>query len=393
MKAHFKGLKPLVLEQIQTAQSSIQIAVAWFTDQDILNLLIAKRQAGVRVVLVLSDDSKNFNESYSLDFNGFKQTGGKLIVADKAFMHHKFCIIDKAILLTGSANYTYNGFYKNSESIMLTDNQEAIEDFLIQFELLIATLNQEEGLILSPLVQSLQNQIKLYHVQISWLEIALAEVEKQIQLYEATYRVRFQTIIGEILWLQKIMLERKAKLTEKPESKRQEQEAQQRWESFQSAIEEDNLMIEQVNDATLQEKLKQLYREAVKLCHPDSPLVKDEFKEKAHQVFIKLKAAYDQNNVEVLQEILNELKLGIAFGNMDFAGVGTDELQAFIGQLANKVEHLANQLSTLQNDQRYVLQTGDLITLENHYVQEEMSLLERKRVLDGKGIHLGTRKS
>ena len=105
MKAHFKGLKPLVIEQIQTASSSIQIAVTWFTDQYILNLLIFKRKAGVRVILVLSNDSKNFDESYSLDFNGFKQTGGKLIVADKVFMHHKFCIIDKTILLTGSANY------------------------------------------------------------------------------------------------------------------------------------------------------------------------------------------------------------------------------------------------------------------------------------------------
>ena len=323
---------------------------------------------------------------YSLDFNGFKQTGGKLIVADKAFMHHKFCIIDNATLLTGSANYTYNGFHKNSESIMLTDNQEAIADFLIQFELLTGALNEDEGVILSPLMQSLQNQIKLYNAQVSWLEIALAEIEKHIQLYEASYRVRFQTIIGEILWLQKIIIERKAKLTEKPESKRQEQEAQQRWESFHSAITEDNQTIEQGNDTTLQETLKQLYREAVKLCHPDSPLVKQEFKEKAHQVFIKLKAAYDQNNLSALQEILNELKLGISFGNMDFTDVGMDELQAFIEQLANKVQQLASQLSTQQNDQRYVFQTGALLDLENHFTKEETGLLEKKRVLEAENF-------
>jgi hypothetical protein len=382
MKAYFKELKPLVLEQIQIASSSIQIAVAWFTDQDILNLLISKRQAGVRVILVLSNDSKNFDESYSLDFSVFKQSGGKLIVADKAFMHHKFCIIDKAILLTGSANYTYNGFHKNSESIMLTDNQEAINDFLIQFELLTGTLNEDEGVILSPLIQSLHNQIKLYNAQISWLEITLAEVEKQIELYEASYRVRFQTIIGEILWLQKIIFERKAKLTEKPESKRQEQEAQQRWESFHSAISNDNQMIEQGHDTILQEKLKQLYREAVKLCHPDSPLVKEEFREKAHQVFIKLKTAYDQNNVAALQEILNELKLGITFGNIDISAVGMDELQTFIEQLAKKVQQLANQLSVLQNDQRYILQTGDVVNLVNHFAKEEILLMEEKRVLE-----------
>ena len=172
----------------------------------------------------------------------------------------------------------------------------------------------------------------------------------------------------------------------KPESKRQEQEAQQRWESFHSAIAEDNQTIEQGNDTTLQETLKQLYRDAVKLCHPDSPLVKEEFKEKAHQVFIKLKAAYDQNNIDDLQEILNELKLGIAFGNMDFTGVGMNELQAFIEQLANKAQQLVSQLSTLQNDQRYVLQTGDLLDLENHLAKEEMGLLEKKRVLEAESF-------
>ncbi len=381
MKVYFKGLKTLVLEQIQQATSSIQLAVAWFTDQDILNVLVAKRQAGVRVVLVLSNDSKNFTESYSLNFSDFKQLGGKLIVAEKGFMHHKFCIIDKATLLTGSANYTYNGFHKNSESIVLTDNKEAIDDFLIQFSLLTGTLNEEEGIVLSPFVQSLQSQINLYNAQISWLEITLSESEKHIQLYEASYRVRFQGIIGEILWLQKLILEHRAKLTEKPESKRQQQEAQQRWESFHAAIEEDNEIIAKEKDTTLQERLKLLYREAVKLCHPDSPLVKDEFKEKARQVFIKVKAAYEQNNEETLYEILNELKLGIAFGNIDFTNVGIDELTAFIEQLAHKVQQLVLQLSTLQNDQRYLLQTGDSIHFENHFAREELLLIEKKRTL------------
>ena len=115
-------------------------------------------------------------------------------------------------------------------------------------------------------------------------------------------------------------------------------------------------------------------------------MVKEEFKEKAHQVFIKLKAAYDQNNVDALQEILNELKLGIAFGNIDFTGVGMDELQAFIEQLANKIQQLASQLSTLQNDQRYVFQTGDSLDLENHLAKEEMGLLEKKRVLEAESF-------
>jgi hypothetical protein len=74
--------------------------------------------------------------------------------------------------------------------------------------------------------------------------------------------------------------------------------------------------------------------------------------------------------------------LGIAFGNMDFIGVGMDELQAFMEQLASKVQQLANQLSTSQNDQRYILQMGDLIILENHFAKEQTLLIEKKRVLN-----------
>ena len=71
---------------------------------------------------------------------------------------------------------------------------------------------------------------------------------------------------------------------------------------------------------------------------------------------------------------------------MDFTGVGMDELQAFIEQLSSKVQQLASQLSSLQNDQRYVFQTGDLLDLENHFAKEEMGLLETKRVLEAESF-------
>lgn len=382
MKSYFTGIKPLLINQIQQAQHSIQIAVAWFTDNDVLEILLNKRKAGVSVKILISNDSKNFNESYSLDFTPFQQIGGKLMVVEESFMHHKFCIIDQTILLTGSANYTYNGFYKNKESISLIHEQETIADFLAEFERLAGQIQEENGVMVSQVIQSLHSQIKFYNHQISWLELELAEVQKHIELYEATYRLRFQRIIEEILWLQQTLLEHRAKLTEKAESKRRYQEAKQRWESFHSTIAEDAQTIEKGNDESLQETLKQLYREAVKLCHPDSPLVKEEWKEKAAQVFIKLKKAYDQNNVETLQEMLNELKLGIAFGNIDLSSVTVHDLEAFVQKLEDKVRQLATLLSASQQDLRYMLQTGDYVILQNHFEKEELLLIEKKRVLE-----------
>ena len=188
MKSYFTGIKPLLINQIQQAQHSIQIAVAWFTDSDVLEILLSKRKAGVSVKVLISNDSKNFNESYSLDFTPFQQIGGKLMVVEESFMHHKFCIIDQTVLLAGSANYTYNGFYKNKESIFIIHEQETIAEF----ERLAGQIQEENGVMVSPVIQSLHSQIKFYNHQISWLELELAEVQKHIELYEATYRLRFQ---------------------------------------------------------------------------------------------------------------------------------------------------------------------------------------------------------
>ena len=381
IKPHFQGIKTVLLAEINQSKNRILIAVAWFTDKDVLANLIEKCREGVKVSVIISNDSKNFNESYSLDFSDFKQAGGKLFVVDATFMHHKFTIIDQSILVSGTANYTYNGFHKNNESIFVIDEPETIVDFTAEFERLIEPFKEEEGLIISPLKQFLQSQIKLQQSQISWLSSSIAEIEKYIDLYEATYRVRFQIIIGEILWLQQMLLAHKASITEKPESKQQYQEAQQRRESFTAAISEDTEMIAKISDTELQESIKTLYREGVKLCHPDSPLVQDEFKEKARQVFLKLKEAYDQNNLQALQDILNELKLGVAFGNTDFESVSFDDLEKYLEKLVKQTQELILSLSTLQNDQRFILQTGDEMILQNHLANEEMVLIEKRRVL------------
>lgn len=381
IKTYFKGLKPLVLEQLQAAKASIQIAVAWFTDQDVLDILVEKRQQGIQVQVLISNDRKNFEEAYSLDFTKLQQIGGILIVVETSFMHHKFCIVDQQVLLTGSANYTYSGFYKNNESIIITDEQESIKDFLLEFERFIEQAIEEEGLVVSPLVQALHYQIKLYNSQMSWLEVAIAEAEKQLERYEAAYRVRFQQIIEEILLLQRDILAYKAQITEKQEAKKQYQQAQARWESFRYTIAEDTQTIAQAKDDVLQESLKQLYREGVKLCHPDSPLVEEAHKAQAQTIFLKLKQAYDQNDLKALQTILSELKLGIAFGGSNISGASIDDLEVFVQQLAAQVAQLAEQLTTLQNDYRYILQMSEEAVLDKHFEREEMILKEKKRVL------------
>ncbi len=43
-QSHFKNLKLVLIEELKKAQTSIYVAVAWFTDQDVLNLLTEKSE-------------------------------------------------------------------------------------------------------------------------------------------------------------------------------------------------------------------------------------------------------------------------------------------------------------------------------------------------------------
>jgi hypothetical protein len=75
IKPYFQGFKDIILSEIQAATQSIKIAVAWFTDADVFNLIINKRREGISVMLVLSKDDTNFNRAYSLDLDKFTSSG------------------------------------------------------------------------------------------------------------------------------------------------------------------------------------------------------------------------------------------------------------------------------------------------------------------------------
>lgn len=49
-------------------------------------------------------------------------------------MHHKFVIIDKKLLITGSANWTMQAFYGNSENIIITNDNNIVSQFVVEYD-------------------------------------------------------------------------------------------------------------------------------------------------------------------------------------------------------------------------------------------------------------------
>ena len=113
--------------------------MAWFTSEELFSELIKCLRRGVRVDLVLLDNPINFME-YAPDFNEFIITGGKLHIAstEEGLMHHKFCVIDQNVVITGSYNWTYYAETRNVENILITDDKKVVGQFVHEFHRLIA---------------------------------------------------------------------------------------------------------------------------------------------------------------------------------------------------------------------------------------------------------------
>lgn len=56
-------------------------------------------------------------------------------------MHHKFCVIDDKIAITGSYNWTYYAETRNVENIIISDNPEIVNGYASEFQRLKQALS------------------------------------------------------------------------------------------------------------------------------------------------------------------------------------------------------------------------------------------------------------
>jgi phosphatidylserine/phosphatidylglycerophosphate/cardiolipin synthase-like enzyme len=133
-QAHFNEIRKEIMTRLNGAKSEVNIAMAWFTSAELFNTLLSCLSRKVRVNLVLLDNYINFME-YAPNFNDFIEAGGKLYIfkASHGFMHHKFCVVDGKIVISGSYNWTYYAETRNIENILVTDDSSAAVKYTNEF--------------------------------------------------------------------------------------------------------------------------------------------------------------------------------------------------------------------------------------------------------------------
>lgn len=124
-----------IKELLFEAESSIKIATAWFTDEELFNMLLNKAGRGIRTEVVIADKEENCK----LDFNQLKSLNASIKIMDNSsygMMHQKYCIVDDTTAIIGSYNWTTNAKKNNKEGVVLTSDKDTVKQMIENFKIL-----------------------------------------------------------------------------------------------------------------------------------------------------------------------------------------------------------------------------------------------------------------
>lgn len=128
--AHFDEIQGIVIGNLLKAQLSIHIAMAWFTNQKIADVLKVKAKENVDIKIVIHDDF--INQEYGANLDGLTY---KLVKTQHGgIMHNKFCVIDNRVVITGSYNWSTKAETKNEENVIVDYSPDTVMKYALQFK-------------------------------------------------------------------------------------------------------------------------------------------------------------------------------------------------------------------------------------------------------------------
>ncbi len=440
-EAIFENIANRITEEIQTANKSIYIAVAWFTNKSIYEQLLLKAKQGCSVQLIISNDK--INENSSIDFELLEKSNGKVYKignGDTELMHNKFCVIDYNIVITGSYNWSYKA-ENNFENIVINSNDTSLaEQFVKEFnqiklkyypneaktendfpldkiikrleiiknyilledsedvqsatqklieyqfnndiESIITAINKKEFAIAISIIQKfiltyqqlaiwndpeiagIRLEIKLLESQINAFDNEKIELEKVLSDFQHRHTLELGTLILEVLKWRKI----------KYKNHKKEAEAEEDYNSYskQFDAEKEKQQFELNEEEKIE--LKKNFRKATTLCHPDK--VSEEQKAEAEEIFIELKKAYDEYDIEKVNQILKDLQTGNSFISQTDNIAEREKLIIVLERLKQKLKQLEKDIITLKESETF--ETINNITNWDDYFKETKTQLEQE---------------
>ncbi|RZO54979.1 MAG: endonuclease [Sandaracinaceae bacterium] len=117
---------------LEEAQKSVDICVFTVTDDRLAAAILDAHRRGVAVRL-LTDDDKSFDRGSDIER---LEAAGVPVRTDRSehHMHHKFALFDRALVITGSYNWTRSAARHNRENLLVSDDPRLVAPYLRKFD-------------------------------------------------------------------------------------------------------------------------------------------------------------------------------------------------------------------------------------------------------------------
>ena len=149
---YFEKISEEISKHLEAATHDIVIAIAWFTDASLFNILRRKASTGVTINLLYLDDEINDKASFNIGQLEAYQARLFPISSDMQpgnIMHNKFCVIDGKHVITGSYNWTNRAKSYDENITVFLDNPEISTHFLKAFDDLLEKYNYKKATTIS----------------------------------------------------------------------------------------------------------------------------------------------------------------------------------------------------------------------------------------------------
>ena len=130
-----RGIQEQIISRIKQTNSTIDIAIYSFTNNEIAESLKKAKNRGVAIRLIMDKDRAE-KQVYT-QYKFFKKNKFKVHKLG-GIMHNKFIIFDGKLLMTGSYNISKNAETSNYENVVLISDKSVVKKYQKEFEKLWA---------------------------------------------------------------------------------------------------------------------------------------------------------------------------------------------------------------------------------------------------------------
>jgi hypothetical protein len=298
------------------------------------------------------------------------ETAKRLNLIKQLLLLEEFELLDVQIekLITANDGNSYKEIIENIQEKSFNKAIELIQNKLNASPNLV--LSEDEDLI------ALKMEIRALELDYNSIVNEVAETEKLIHNFSTQQNQELGDLLNQILKFRRDKLE-----IEKGKSKKKKiefEEANSDYEKFNEQYEVSKKEIINLLDEKQKKELKKNYRKASKLCHPD--IVNENLKFQAQEIFRELRLAYEQNDLERVNEILSSLENGNLFIKKSDSINEKSILKVEIINLRKKISNIEDKLSELKSSDTY----QSIIKIENwesYFENTKKTLFEELRNL------------